>query len=403
MENQESFDEMIRVNLFLLKFSGIIRASVGKISLTEILSVLAFGLLAAMSCSYLRDLLLTDNMEVAMQSLAFMITGFGNTLHYILIAKSRAKLCDVLATFEDLWGLLEVQEKRVLMSYVRDAKKLTYFFMSQCAATVFLYVGAPVIFGNGFVRVNGNITERMLPYSLIFECKDSPCYEILYILQILTVINIAITYIGVDTIGPVLILTVSGHMKIIQNRIMSLGSSEEFENFKNDKVKRISDYEISHFQYFGKSFEACVKYHQTVLKLCKDIEKVTNKAFLVQLITSTYSISAIGFKMNDSDKSKYVTQIVLSLVQLFLCNWPPDVLQNEILIHFKSQAVAYAAYFMPWYRCSRDVKKSTEIIIMRGQRVVRLTAGNFVDLSLETFIRMVSSALSFFTLLRSIE
>ncbi|KAF7382912.1 hypothetical protein HZH66_013314 [Vespula vulgaris] len=260
---------------------------------------------------------------------------------------------------------------------------------------------------------NGNETSiRNLPYAFIFDIHDSPYFEIAYVYQLSTMINVGLTCVGADTVGPVMILIACGHLKVIQNKMSALMEDAKSNDGEDSYI----------FQDVKIKLDGYVNYHCTVLEFCKDIEELANVIFLTQLIGSTYNISLVGFKLagttrplsptlppsplpslppsplpppplllppsvnyvygslqDDPDKYKYTTQVLIAVIQLFLCNWPPDVLL------FETAAVANAAYSMPWYMYSTELKRSMHIIIMRSQRAVRLTAGKFTYLSLETF------------------
>lgn len=56
-----------------------------------------------------------------------------------------------------------------------------------------------------------------------------------------------------------------------------------------------------------------------------------------------------------------------------------------MLCTYKSLAVKYAAFNCRWYDNSARVKKLLHMIILRSQYPVRLTAGKFYIVSLETF------------------
>lgn len=52
---------------------------------------------------------------------------------------------------------------------------------------------------------------------------------------------------------------------------------------------------------------------------------------------------------------------------------------------FQSEAISHAAYSIPWYQYPCSLRNPTNLLMIRSQRPVRLTAGKFVALSLETF------------------
>ncbi|XP_006608159.1 odorant receptor 13a-like isoform X3 [Apis dorsata] len=219
--------------------------------------------------------------------------------------------------------------------------------------------------------------------------------------------NVGFTCVGVDTVGALFILITCGYFDTIQSRIenlhsfdTSLSSSLSLLNILSRKITtaKMSDIKTETSNSVQmKNLRICVIHHQLLLKFCEDIEHLTSGMFFIQVIASTYNISLVGFKLLEDtpDKFKYITQLIILIIQLFLCNWPADLLLS------KSVDISRATYSMPWYGYSYNLQKITNILMVRSQKAVRLTAGKFIGLSLETFASMISTAASFFTMVRS--
>ncbi|XP_015181178.1 PREDICTED: odorant receptor 22c-like [Polistes dominula] len=357
---------VISVNLFLLKFSGIIPCKTTlffNIDWTNLLAIIAFFSLTTYSVTYTYEfvkIVNTIHVDIALEFFSMIISLISGQARYIILWIKREQFLRMLNVCENLWIELDKSEKH-------------------------------------FVHENNpnETVQRNLPYAFIIEVHESPYFEIAYVFQLSSMINVGLTCVGVDTVGPVLILIACGHLKVIQNKMLSLN-----ENMKSEFIED-KDFVDFHQSIVLKDVQIklnnCVNYHITILEFCKNIEELTNIMFLTQLIGSTYNISLVGFKLagNDPDKYKYTTQVLIAVIQLFLCNWPPDVLL------FETAAIANSSYSVPWYNYSTKLRRSINIIIMRSQRAVRLTAGKFTSLSLETFASMISTAASFFTVISS--
>ncbi|KAL2743705.1 odorant receptor 13a-like [Vespula maculifrons] len=244
---------------------------------------------------------------------------------------------------------------------------------------------------------NGNETSiRNLPYAFIFDIHDSPYFEIAYVYQLSTMINVGLTCVGADTVGPVMILIACGHLKVIQNKMSALMEDAKSNDGEDSYI----------FQDVKIKLDGYVNYHCTVLEFCKDIEELANVIFLTQLIGSTYNISLVGFKLAGTTRPLSPTlppSPLPSLPPSPLPPPPPLLLPPSVNYVYGSlqddpdkykyttqtAAVANAAYSMPWYMYSTELKRSMHIIIMRSQRAVRLTAGKFTYLSLETFASVI--------------
>ncbi|KAI4492277.1 hypothetical protein M0802_009858 [Mischocyttarus mexicanus] len=338
------------------------------------------------------------SVDVVLEFFSMIISLITGQARYVILLIHRDKFLRMLNVCENLWSELDNSDKHCIRNYTNKTKRLTYYYLFGCGFTIFFYAIASLFVSSNLNEDdNQNDTiKRNLPYAFIIEVHESPYFEIAYVFQLTSMINVGLTCVGVDTVGPVLILIACGHLKVIQNKLSSLNLNTNKSEFNEEKdyvdfnqTIVLKDLQIK-LDYY-------INYHITILEFCKNIEELTNVIFLTQLIGSTYNISLVGFKLasDDPDKYKYTTQVLIAVIQLFLCNWPPDVLL------FETAAIANSTYSIPWYNYSTKLRRSLNIIIMRSQRAVRLTAGKFTSLSLETFASMISTAASFFTVISS--
>ncbi|XP_025262102.1 odorant receptor 9a isoform X2 [Camponotus floridanus] len=366
MVSNEPFASVIRANVMLLRFSGVVSYKDGIIRRTNsqnVLSAIAYGCLFAYAFLYTYEFALhTVYLDTWMESFAMILSLVGGQARFTLVLLSRSRFQRLLAICEELWTTLNATERKCVRDYVKPTRSLTYYYLFGCAFTIFFYAVASLFMGQH--DDSSNATTRTLPYACPVQVHRTPYYEIMYALQLSSMINVGLTCAAADTLGPVLILTVCGHFKVLNSRILSLSdraysksscpTSDSLEIMRGVSRNRVKS-----------DLKNCVHYHQMVLEFCKEVEKLTNGIFLTQLVGSTYNVSLVGFKLAGS------------------------------------QDVARAMYFTSWYRFSYQLKRSINIITMRAQKPTQLTAGYIVPLSLQTFASMISSAASFFTMIRS--
>ncbi|XP_018407571.1 PREDICTED: odorant receptor 49b-like [Cyphomyrmex costatus] len=404
VRSDNSFASVIRVNIALLRLSGVVSYENGSIhqsSSQNILRAIAYGCLFAYAGLYTYEFVLhTIYLDTWMESFAMILSLVGGQARFTILLLFRNRFQRLLAICEELWTTLNATEKKHVRNYVKTTRHLTYYYLFSCAFTIFFYALANLFVVQYDDALNATI--RTLPYTCPVKVHRSPYYEIMYIVQLCSMIHVGLTCAGADTVGPVLVLTICGHFKVLNVRILHLNDhdrvhSEGSSSASTKSLGIIHEENDRSKNHVKSNLEACVYYHQTMFKLCKEVESLTTSIFLTQLLGSTYNVSLVGFKLagDDPDKFKYATQLLIAVIQLFLSNWAANVLVIE------SQDVAKAIYFTPWYRFSYQLKRSVNIIIMRSQKPAQLTAGNIIPLSLQTFASMVSSAASFFTMIRS--
>ncbi|XP_017889358.1 odorant receptor 49b-like isoform X2 [Ceratina calcarata] len=393
-EEEREFGRMVGLNVALLKLCGVIPLGKGTGFMSNnVLACIAFACLSLYTVSYTYEFATNgDDPETLLELFAMIISIVGGQARFGILLWFRGSCRKMLDAYETFWLGLKLREREIVRSYSDKSRVLTRWYMIICVFTIFFYVFF-ALFGRFIFDEppSGNVNEtsryqRQLPYAFFLDVEETPWYEIMCAVQVLTIFNVGMVCVGVDMFGPLVILVACGYLDTVRSRIENLHEIEGSSSRESgSRVK--------------KDLRACLIRHGTLLDLCEDIERITNVMFFTQLFGSTYNISLVGFKLveDNPDKFKYVTQLAISVIQLFLCNWPPDVLLA------KSEAIGRAAYSTPWYRYPGQLLRPTCILMIRGQRPVRLTAGKFVGLSLETFASMISTAASFFTMVRNID
>ncbi|KOC59144.1 Putative odorant receptor 13a [Habropoda laboriosa] len=380
------FDRLIGLNLDLLRLCGVIPCGSGFLGRNG-LACVAFGCLTVYSISYTYQFVTCmENLDTIFESFTMIISIVGGQARFSILSWFRGTCRTMLEACEFLWSTLKPREKEIVRSYANKTRLLTRCYLASCVFTIFIY-GVFALFDQSQpspenLSENGTVdsTVRRLPYVFFLEVQQTPWYEITCALQLFAMLNVGITCVGVDTIGPLFVLLTCAHFDVIRSRIESLHAIDRSSSSVQTRNLRV-----------------LVIRHRMLLEFCQDIERVTNVMFFTQLFGSTYNISLVGFKLigDDPDKYKYISQLSIAIIQLFLCNWPADFLYS------KSEAIGRAAYTVPWHWYPRCLRKPTNMLMIRGQKPVRLTAGKIVGLSLETFASMISSAVSFFTVVRT--
>ncbi|XP_014226438.1 odorant receptor 13a-like [Trichogramma pretiosum] len=140
----------------------------------------------------------------------------------------------------------------------------------------------------------------------------------------------------------------------------------------------------------------CVRHHQDCIKFADDVEDSINILVLGQFVMSTCLLCLAGFQfttmLRDRGRCmKYLSFLQAATTNLFLYSIAAQALQTESL------EVAEAIFRSKWIgSCS---SYEIRMIIMRSRKACKITAGKFYELSLESFLKVLSSSFSYFTVL----
>ncbi|XP_050484345.1 odorant receptor Or2-like [Bombus huntii] len=268
---------------------------------------------------------------------------------------------------------------------VADCKRICNIFiilMIFCTqGTCAGYMVTPLI-----ANIGRNESDRILPFNLWvdFPVGTSPYFEILFTIQILCVYHVGVCYICFDNLLCIVNLHVASQFRILQHRLRSIDNAT-----KNQIEEYESDARLSYYSNMCcTKLRNCVQQHQMLIEYCKKLENIFTLIVLAQVDTPT------------SKKASLVLNLCGVLCQLLMFTYSCDDLMRQ------SVNVGNASFSGPWpilpmNEAGATVRKNLLIIIMRSHKVCCITAGKFFPVSLQTFTGVLSTAMSYFTLLRN--
>ncbi|CAL7937525.1 unnamed protein product [Xylocopa violacea] len=323
-------------------------------------------------------------------------------------------LCNSLGLFIDLFKiiLLVIHKKKFLnlivymqknfwhFNYddyenliVADAKQMCVYFVCVFSffsqSTVFCYMTRPLI-----SNIGKNETERALIFNMWLDLplSTTPYFEIMYTIQALALYHTGVCYLCFDNIFCIMCLHVASQFRILQYRVANIQSA------KNKTEHACSSEEC----YVA--LKHCIQQHQSLIKFCAVLEETCRMIVLAQVIVFSALISFIGYQVILVDLSptwrlSFISYLMTTMCQLWMFTYSCDCVTRE------SANVSLAVYAGPWINLSMDkfgkmVRKDLQVVVIRSRRVCSLTAGGFFPISLETYTKIMSTAMSYFTIMK---
>ncbi|XP_030746544.1 odorant receptor 4-like [Sitophilus oryzae] len=219
-----------------------------------------------------------------------------------------------------------------------------------------------------------------LPMSVWYpiNINYSPLFEIMYLHQAISIV--AVTTLNVYTEAMIMgFLTFVGlQCDLLSMRIENL---EEFSK---------------------KNLEVLIKNHWFILRLFKLIKNLAGKIYFTQIFASTITYCMDMYLLTIMDiwsvEYLYILTYQLAVIGMFMI---PCWLSTEMTL--KSERIAVALYNCNWFAASESFKKDMMFFMMRTQRPLKLLANDFFYVSLELFLKMVRTSLSYFAVLMNID
>ena len=293
-ETKREFEATIGLNLALLKFSGVVSYEKGFVN-RNLLAGLGLFCITIFSVSYVHEFVTNLNdMASMLESFAMVIPLVGGQARYMAVLWFRDSCQAMLNVCEYFWSTLNSYEKQIVRSYANKAKLLTRFYVAICVLTIFLILLFSLmsnmivepkrdISENVTIRENAsslapsaangeplNATDnrRHLPYAFFVDVQKTPWYEVVYVLQITFMMNVGLTCVGSDTIGPLFILITCGYFDTMRSRIENLHlleSSLPITAETGTTTEATTGAESSR-NVDAKKLRTCVIHHQLLLK-----------------------------------------------------------------------------------------------------------------------------------------
>ncbi|KAK9295703.1 hypothetical protein QLX08_010045 [Tetragonisca angustula] len=307
-----------------------------------------------------------------------VLTSVGQVLYKIIyLVARREKAHKLYNEIRSLWDATDdPNEKKSYQQIAYWARTITITFYACVSCNVIFFTTSAII----DYLCNDN---RHLPFDVWYgtDISASPKFEIAFFCQLLACIVGISAITGVDCTFMTIILHVTGQFKLIKTWINKIGNEINREPVHLDK------FEIDLFK--------CIRHHQRIIHVVKDINNLLTPILFMQLLTSGIEICLSGYAMLDNgaaviDIMKFTTHFISMAVELLLWCWP-----GEILVH-ESEEVGQVIYFnVPWYNLPPIYRRHLCFVIVRAQQYCSITALTFKVLSIHTLTSVSSHCFNF--------
>ncbi|XP_015185284.1 PREDICTED: odorant receptor 4-like [Polistes dominula] len=218
---------------------------------------------------------------------------------------------------------------------------------------------------------------------LPFDATKSPIYELVNVVQFLQEFMAASMSSMLSAILVTLILHVDGQVEIICRQLSNISSTIRNGESCN-KILKLSIYK-----------------HQRIIAFTDNIENIFTYIALIQFLSNTLVICSLGFLIVtslDSQKkavilAKTVPYYVLANLEAFALCYAGEYLTS------KSADIERAAYHLTWYELNPKESRFLLLLMVRSRKPFVITAGKFMNLSLEVFASMLKASGSYVSVL----
>ncbi|RZB39074.1 7tm 6 domain containing protein [Asbolus verrucosus] len=320
-----------------------------------------------------------DDLQAVTGTIFVLLMEMLATLKSYCLIKNMKMLKQLMITINsDLFQPKNLQQRQLIQPTLNAWTKvvLTFWFFTIC--WLFFTMLCP-IFDNIF-------KEYLLPLPAWYpyDTRSSPQYELTYLHQFVAITCLCMVTVNIDSLIAALNMYVGAQFDILCDDLRHFNETGENVSINfNEKLKK------------------CIQHHREILQFAQYTNDFYNWLIFVEFFVGGISIGLAMFQLTlvvpfSSEFHSFITYVYAISVQTFMYCW----FGNEI--ELKSTKLPYAVFESDWIGLPSDIRKKMIIFLLRTHKPLKMSAFGLFYLSLETFVRILRTAWSYFALLRQV-
>ncbi|XP_076637325.1 putative odorant receptor 92a [Colletes latitarsis] len=355
--------------------------------LKRVLWTIALGISLSSQFWYCASYSQTESLPDLLDNLSVILSDLVTFIKLIVIWFNYRLFSDILTiVFED-WNNLTLTErnKHVMVDKAILASRISKFFLGVYSMTCILYAASTLLFPDDTgEELTSNEKKLLFKMKFPFETTSFPIYEIILITQFVLEYSIAVITSMLIALFAALVLHVGSQIDIICEEIM------EFSNYYAEERPR--------------AIKNLITKHQRIICLSENIKVVFTYVSLVQFLANILAMCFLGFILlyyigteeGPTIITRWFPYYVTVNCEAFVLCYTGEYLSS------KSQNISKTVYSMLWYKLNTRESRIILLLLLRAQKKLTLTAGKFVELSLETFTNMIKASASYASILLAV-
>ncbi|XP_032675945.1 odorant receptor Or1-like [Odontomachus brunneus] len=302
-------------------------------------------------------------------------------------------------------ALLDISNSHVFNRHDKTHQDLliSYTWKGLFHHAAYQSFGAIAVFCWGFTPIADLIAgrSRRLPMEgwYPYNVTRTPAFEITAGHQGVAIIIACFHNVAMDTLITGLITVACCQLAILKRNIISIDNEKNIHSASNVKGESGEIAEKDHLSY--QQLKRNAVHSNMIFYFTREIQDIFGTVIFLQFLSNCVIICLIAF--NVSQMKEYVPAVLIGMLtymccmtyQIFIFCWHG----NELHLH--SLRIVTAAYSSKWFSGTEGFKRGLQIMMTRAQRPFTLSAGNIMLLSLDTFVQILRTSYSIFTVLQS--
>ncbi|XP_032669865.1 odorant receptor 4-like [Odontomachus brunneus] len=327
-----------------------------------------------------------DNLFGLMDCLSSFLAHVKLTAKLIIFSWKQRQFIEILTTMSEDWS--DCSSNNIAL---HETARKTKISSRICNGLIILHTIGAFTYVIGILLADADVTDRTaelplmmkMEYPFVIDTRNT--YRLVLVTQFVFVMVCSWGAGLFNALLLTLTLHIGGQMNILLRWLVGTIQPEEIR--KN-----------------GESFITMTKIirkHQKIIHLSENVDDLYSYITLLQFASNTVMICSLGFlivtALGNPDATEQIMRSLLfyavTNLEAFIFCFAGEYLTN------KSKSVGNAAYNSEWYDMKVKDCRVLLFVILRSQKQLKLTAGNMMDLSLESFTRIMKASGSYLSVL----
>ncbi|KAG5885624.1 hypothetical protein JTB14_006170 [Gonioctena quinquepunctata] len=289
-----------------------------------------------------------------------MFTFFKGGLKLLTFYIRRYKVRDLLRQIGKFWIIEHIEDeedRRESLTILKYMKMIYLYFLSFALIPTIFFCFRPFLLHQRVLAFDSYIPDSV-PYFLLFLLEDQ-AFLIVYV-----------ACISFDTFFATLVLLTKVQFKLLNQDIKKVVES---------KIETLED------EYLIRTkLKRCIDHHNFLFEFIEKINDTISSTLLIYFIILIFSMCVEMFIISNRGSIK-------------------ELIKTQLLTS-EAEETTNCAYLTKWYEnLSNSTKCTINMISLRGQKKVYITAGKFVNLGMESCLSTYKTIFSYYMFLMTLQ
>ncbi|KAF3054513.1 Odorant receptor 236 [Nylanderia fulva] len=291
---------------------------------------------------------------------------------------------------KDWQNVRNANDRRIMLNRAKAGRFIVI------STTIFLFTSGftyrliqPIV--RGKIVINENVTVRPLVqgnYYIFFDPQQSPAYEIVFSIHLLTGIVVYVVTTSVCGVTALFTMHACGQLEMLATWLENLPNEALWSKKSHAVARRLA---------------TIIMHHMRIRRFLHRIQHLVEEMCFIEIIGSTLILCLLGYYVitgwERNDALSFLTYAIMLTsftFNIFILCYIGEILNTQ------GSKVYITCCTIDWYCLPSKQARYLILVIAMANYPTKLTAGKVMDLSFSSFGAVIRTAMAYLNLLRTV-